>query len=105
MEGKLGLGVVGLGEGISLIRASGARVLVGQSSRYFPFGGAAHHVGEFANYLEAMGEALLTGAEPRPNLEDGLQVVATLLSIRQSIDTGAVIRVPDVLQRAGVSLG
>mgnify|MGYP006266532199 CR=1 FL=1 len=77
----------------------------GQHARYFPFGGAAHHVGEFANYLEAMGEALLTGAEPRPNLEDGLQVVATLLSIRQSIDTGAVIRVPDVLQRAGVSLG
>lgn len=76
-----------------------------QHARYFPFGGSRHHVGEFGNYLEAMGEALSEGREPTPNLEDGIQVVATLLAIRQSIDSGVVVSVPELLKDAGVNLG
>ncbi len=69
---------------------------------YFPFGGSMHHVGEFRNYLEAMGRAIEEGIDPRPNLVDGLWVVATLISIRRSIDVGCIINVPEVLAESGL---
>jgi predicted dehydrogenase len=89
---------------LTQVDGEGARAYndIAEHAAYFPFGGSMHHVGEFRSYLEAMGAALQKGSEPRPNLQDGLWVVATLLAIRESIDTGDVISVPQVLARNGL---
>lgn len=71
---------------------------------YFPFGGSMHHVGEFRNYLEYFGRCLADGSGPRPDLRDGLQVIATITAMEQALAGNVVVSVPDVLVRHGLDL-
>ncbi len=64
---------------------------------YFRWGGASHHAGEFQNYLEDFTRSLRNGAQARPHLDDGIQVIATLEAIGQALDSKAPVLVQDVL--------
>ena len=66
---------------------------------YFRFGGSMHHVGEFRNYLEYFGSCLRDGSIARPNLTDGLHVIATLIAMRAAIAETRVVKVEDILNQ------
>ncbi|MGC9452921.1 MAG: Gfo/Idh/MocA family protein [Oceanipulchritudo sp.] len=64
---------------------------------YFRFGGSMHHVGEFRNYLEYFGKCLNDETVPRPHLEDGLHVIATLVAMKTAIRENRIVRISEIL--------
>lgn len=66
---------------------------------YFRWGGSIHHAGEFQNYLEYFVTCLRSGENPRPDLADGIRVVATLEAMQQAVDSGAPVRVASILEQ------
>jgi len=63
---------------------------------YFRWGGASHHAGEFQNYLEHFVRHLRAGTSPRPNLNDGIHVIATLEAIGLALNKGEKVLVEEV---------
>jgi predicted dehydrogenase len=60
---------------------------------YFQFEGVNHHAGEFVNYTEYFARCLVEGKVPQPDAIDGFKTIATLEAVRESIQTGAPVRV------------
>lgn len=58
--------------------------------RHFHFNNEVHgmHYGEFANYLQYFAEALTTGAEYSPGLEEGLETYGLMEAVRRSAHAG-----------------
>jgi predicted dehydrogenase len=66
---------------------------------YFRWGGAMHHAGEFQNYLEHFVHHLLAGTSPRPNLDDGIHVIAVLEAIGEALSSSQQVQIEAVLER------
>ena len=70
---------------------------------YFRFGGYSHHAGEFQNYLEYFGRCLDENTDPRPNLGDGIQVMAVLMAIERALQSGQPVAVRTILGEFGLA--
>lgn len=66
---------------------------------YFRFKAETHHAGEYQNYIEDFARCLAQGTAPKPDLEEGIRTIAVLEAIDESIKTGKVVKVDDVLAR------
>ena len=66
---------------------------------YFRFEAETHHAGEYQNYIEEFARCLMQGETPKPDLEEGIRTIAILEAIDESIKTGKVVKVDDVLAR------
>lgn len=70
---------------------------------YFRWGGSRHHAGEFQNYLEYFARCLRSGEMARPNLNDGLKVIATLEAMARSAQTGQSVQPGSLLEEHGLA--
>jgi predicted dehydrogenase len=69
---------------------------------FFRWGGSKHHAGEFQNYLEYFARCIQSGERARPDLRDGIQLIALLEAMGRSIQTNETVRPDDLLQEFGV---
>ncbi len=69
------------------------------AGRHYYFNSEVHgmHYGEFANYAEHFAGAILEGTKASPELEEGIEVVALMESVRRSARSGRAIEVSEVL--------
>ena len=70
---------------------------------YFRWGGSSHHAGEFQNYLEYLVKCIESGERARPDIRDGIKVIAMLESMSRAINTGGIVRPDELLEEFGVS--
>jgi predicted dehydrogenase len=60
------------------------------------------HYGEFANYAEYFANAILTGSDYSPNLEEGLHTFALMEAVRRSAETGQTVSLRPILDEIGL---
>lgn len=60
------------------------------------------HYGEFANYTEYFAEALLSGREYSPGLEEGLETFCVMEAVKRSAQTGTPVKVAPLLAEVGL---
>ena len=60
------------------------------------------HYGEFANYAESLGRAILDGAAYGPGLEEGIETFCLMEAARRSARSGAPVEVAPLLAEAGL---
>jgi predicted dehydrogenase len=68
---------------------------------YFRFEGLTHHAGEYQNYLDYFAACVERGSTPLPDTAEGVRTVAVLAAMERSLETGAPVRVSDVLAENG----
>jgi predicted dehydrogenase len=73
-----------------------------RSDYYFRFGGHTHHAGEFQNYLEYFARCLDNNMDPRPNLADGIHVLAVLTAMERALASHKPVTVASVLRDFGL---
>lgn len=58
--------------------------------RHYHFNNEVHgmHYGEFANYIQYFAEAIASGAEYSPNLEEGIETLCLMEAVRRSARSG-----------------
>jgi predicted dehydrogenase len=66
---------------------------------YFRFEAETHHAGEYQNYIEEFASCLFQGKTPKPDLEEGIRTIAVLEAIDESMRTGKVVKVDEVLAK------
>ena len=71
---------------------------------YFRFENETHHAGEYQNYIEYFADCLNKGLIPKPDLKEGIHTLAIMEAMDESIRTGQVIKVSDILNRRNISL-
>ncbi|MBS7564910.1 Gfo/Idh/MocA family oxidoreductase [Mucilaginibacter sp. Bleaf8] len=64
---------------------------------YFRFEGKSHHAGEYQNYLEYFADCLESGQTAYPNVKEGVGTIALLQAMDRSLQTGAPVKVDDIL--------
>lgn len=69
---------------------------------YFRFEGESHHAGEYQNYIEEFADKMNAGQIPKPDLQEGIRTLAVMEAIEESMRTGQVVRVEDVLNRRNI---
>ncbi|ULL17168.1 gfo/Idh/MocA family oxidoreductase [Paenibacillus sp. H1-7] len=69
---------------------------------YFRFEGESHHAGEYQNYIEDFADRLNAGHTPKPDLQEGIRTLAVMEAMEQSMRTGQVVKVADVLNRRSI---
>jgi len=79
-----------------------ATLICDRHSYYFRWGGTMHHAGEFQNYLEHFVESIRARNRPKPDLVDGIRVVATLDAMKRALAENRVVSVADELERCGL---
>jgi predicted dehydrogenase len=62
------------------------------------------HYGEFANYTEYFAQALLTGSEYSPNLEEGLETYCIMEATRQASREGRPVRIAPLMEEIGLEV-
>src|SRR4051812_488724 len=70
---------------------------------YFRFEGQSHHAGEYQNYLEYFADSIENNNTAFPNIKEGIGTVALLQAMDKSLQTGAPVRVADILKEHGLS--
>jgi predicted dehydrogenase len=73
-----------------------------QREYFFRFGGHSHHAGEYQNYIEYFARCLANGETPKPDAPEGIVTVALMQAMDESTQTGAPVKVRDVLARYGL---
>lgn len=76
------------------------------AKRRYYFNDEVHgmHYGEFANYLQAFAETLVSGTSAAPELVEGLQVVALMEGARRSAaDDGRPVALAELYEEVGLS--
>ncbi|WP_028553009.1 Gfo/Idh/MocA family protein [Paenibacillus sp. UNC451MF] len=71
---------------------------------YFRFEGESHHAGEYQNYIEEFADYMNEGSHPKPDLKEGIRTIAIMEAMEESMITGQVVRVEDVLKRRNILL-
>ncbi len=61
------------------------------------------HYGEFSNYADHFAAALLHGTPHAPGLVEGLETFCLMEAVRRSAETGAVVRVDDIVGLIGLT--
>ena len=65
---------------------------------YFRFEGKSHHAGEYQNYLEYFADSITEGFTAYPDIKEGIGTIALLQAMDKSLQTGAPVKVADVLK-------
>lgn len=71
---------------------------------YFRFEAETHHAGEYQNYIDEFAIAMINGATPKPDLTEGIRTLAVMEAMAESLESGQVVRVEDVLKRRKINL-
>ncbi|MFT2010124.1 Gfo/Idh/MocA family protein [Pontibacter sp. 13R65] len=66
---------------------------------YFRFEGKSHHAGEYQNYLEYFADCIEQDKTAYPDLKEGIGTIALLNAMEKSLETGAPVKVADILQQ------
>ena len=69
---------------------------------YFRFEGQSHHAGEYQNYLEYFADSINEGFTAYPDIKEGIGTIALLQAMDKSLQTGAPIKVSDILKEHGL---
>jgi predicted dehydrogenase len=70
---------------------------------YFRFEGKNHHAGEYQNYLEYFVDCLNNNKTAYPDLSEGIQTIAVLKAMEESLATGKPVQIKDLLERNGLA--
>lgn len=70
---------------------------------YFRFEGQSHHAGEYQNYLEYFADSIIEGFTAYPDIKEGIGTVALLQAMDRSLQTGAPVKVDDILAEFNLS--
>jgi len=70
---------------------------------YFRFEGQSHHAGEYQNYLEYFADCIESGQTAYPDIKEGIGTVALLQAMDKSLQTGAPVKVADILAEYDLS--
>lgn len=71
---------------------------------YFRFEAENHHAGEYQNYIDEFAIALQNGETPKPDLQEGIRTLAVMEAMSESLKTGQVVKVSDVLKKRNIVL-
>lgn len=71
---------------------------------YFRFEAESHHAGEYQNYIEEFAICMNTGRSPKPDLKEGIRTLAVMEAMGESMETGQVVKVSEILKRRGIQL-
>jgi predicted dehydrogenase len=69
---------------------------------YFRFEGKSHHAGEYQNYLEYFVDSIEQNFTAYPDLMEGIGTIALLQAMDKSLQTGAPVKVKDILNEHGL---
>lgn len=69
---------------------------------YFRFEGQSHHAGEYQNYLEYFADSIENNTTAYPDIKEGIGTVALLQAMDRSLQTGAPVKVSDLLKEQGL---
>ncbi len=74
------------------------------AGRQYYFNSEVHgmHYGEFANYADHFGRALIEGSPYSPDLEEGIETLCLMEAVRQSAESGQPVELAPILQSAGL---
>lgn len=61
------------------------------------------HYGEFSNYADHFAASLIQGTPHAPGLVEGLETFCLMEAVRRSAETGAVVRVDDIVDLIGLT--
>lgn len=73
-------------------------------SYYFRFEQENHHAGEYQNYIEYFAKSMNAGKVPTPDIKEGIRTIAIMEAMQKSMDTGAVVKVSDILKENNIQL-
>ena len=69
---------------------------------YFRFEGQSHHAGEYQNYLEYFADSIENETTAYPDIKEGIGTIALLQAMDKSLQTGAPVKVNDILKEYGL---
>lgn len=69
---------------------------------YFRFEGQSHHAGEYQNYLEYFADSITNNTTAYPDLKEGVGTIALLQAMEKSLETGAPVKVSEILKSYGL---
>lgn len=74
------------------------------AGRHYYFNSEVHgmHYGEFSNYAEYFGNALIREAPYSPGLEEGVETYCVMEAVKRSADSGAPVDVAPLLREVGI---
>ncbi|MCB9854513.1 MAG: Gfo/Idh/MocA family oxidoreductase [Phycisphaerales bacterium] len=74
------------------------------AGRHYYFNSEVHgmHYGEFANYAEYFGLALINGSDYSPGLEEGVETYCVMEAVRRSAEIGRPVDVEPLLKDVGL---
>lgn len=74
------------------------------AGRQYYFNSEVHgmHYGEFANYADYFGRALIEGVPYSPNLEEGIETLCLMEAVRQSAAAGQPVELGPILKSVGL---
>jgi predicted dehydrogenase len=70
---------------------------------YFRFEGQSHHAGEYQNYLEYFADSITEGYTAYPDIKEGIGTVALLQAMDRTLQTGAPVKIADILAEFNLS--
>ena len=71
---------------------------------YFRFEGQSHHAGEYQNYLEYFADSIEQNFTAYPDIREGVGTVALLQAMDQSLKTGRIVKISEILQDQNLNL-
>lgn len=71
---------------------------------FFRFEAETHHAGEYQKYIEDFALCMNRGITPKPDLKEGIRTLAVMEAMEESMRTGQVVKVSQVLKRRGITL-
>lgn len=71
---------------------------------YFRFEAENHHAGEYQNYIDEFALCLQKGETPKPDLKEGIRTLAVMEAMNESLESGQVVKVSEVLKRRNIVL-
>ncbi len=71
---------------------------------FFRFEAETHHAGEYQNYIEEFALEQQAGRAPKPDLKEGIRTLAVMEAMTESMNTGEVVRVKDILAGRNIRL-
>ena len=74
------------------------------AGRHYYFNSEVHgmHYGEFANYADYFGRALIEGASYSPDLEEGIETLCLMEAVRRSAESRQPVELKPILHDAGL---
>jgi predicted dehydrogenase len=75
------------------------------AGRHYYFNSEVHgmHYGEFANYAEYFADALITGADHSPDLEEGIETLCVMEGVRRSARERRPVEIAPLLREVGLA--